>query len=59
MDEDIPPFLDRKLNGITPESPAGKKRAARNKIIWPPKRNWRKIEKRRREKQKLWDKGIL
>lgn len=48
----IPDFLDRKRNGLTPDDPRGKKRADRSGIIWPKKRNWRKLETRRREREK-------
>lgn len=54
MDDDlaIPPFLDRKVNGVTPDDPRGKRRADRNGIVWPKKKNWRKIEAKRRAAEK-------
>lgn len=48
----IPPFLDRKINGIKTEAPMIRARAHQPKLKWTPKKNWRKIEKRRRERKK-------
>lgn len=48
----LPDFLDRKKNGIVHEPVKGLKRADRNGIVWPKKRNWRKLEARRRKREK-------
>lgn len=55
----IPAFLDRKVNGIVTEKVTGLKRADRNGIVWPKKRNWRKLEKRRRAAEKEIWKGYV
>jgi hypothetical protein len=56
-DLDLPAFLDRKLNGVTSGDPRGKRRADRNGIVWPKKKNWRKIELKRRKAEKAIFKG--
>jgi hypothetical protein len=48
----LPDFLDRKKNGITHEHVPGLKRADRNGIVWPKKKNWARIERLRREREK-------
>lgn len=51
----IPDFLNRKLNPsyTTPEEMRAAKRLRSDRgIVWPKKRNWRKIEQRRREQEK-------
>lgn len=50
---DLPDFLNRKLNPIAEDRKASElRRAMRGGIIWTKKRNWRKIEARRREREK-------
>jgi hypothetical protein len=56
MDEELvlPDFLNRKLNGIKPDPlPTYLAQRFRNptKLVWPKKRNWRKIEARRRKQE--------
>lgn len=51
-DLDLPPFLDRKINGIKTEEPTIRVRSHRPKLVWTKKRNWRKIEKKRRERER-------
>jgi hypothetical protein len=59
MDDDLtlPDFLDRKLNGIAPATPEEIRmaKAVRRepRIVWPKKRNWKKIEERRRRQEKV------
>lgn len=45
----IPAFLDRKQNGITTPKRTNQRYADKNGIIWPKKKNWRKIAERRRK----------
>lgn len=57
MDDDypeMPEFLNRKTNGIESANPNTVRIPGMHgqKLIAPPKRNWRKIEKRRREQAK-------
>jgi hypothetical protein len=49
---ELPEFLDRKLNGIVNEHVTGLKRADKSGIVWPKKKNWRRIEALRREREK-------
>jgi hypothetical protein len=49
---ELPACLDRKVNGIVNEQIKGLKRADRNGIVWPKKKNWRRIEALRREREK-------
>jgi hypothetical protein len=50
-DLELPEFLRRKTNGIATEEQANI-RARAQKLVWPKKRNWRKIEERRRARDK-------
>jgi hypothetical protein len=56
----LPDFLDRKLNGIVAEqkAPSNVRRQAQ-RLVWPKKRNWRKIEQRRRELEKREGAALL
>jgi hypothetical protein len=51
---ELPDFLNRKLNGFATDLPTGMTRrpSSHTKLVWPKKRNWRKIEARRREQEK-------
>jgi hypothetical protein len=49
---ELPDFLNRKLNGLASDLPTGIVRRKEVKLIWPKKRNWAKIAKRRREQEK-------
>lgn len=59
MDDDLtlPDFLDRKKNGVAPSTPeeirAAKTMKRAQRIVWPKKRNWKKIEERRRRQEKV------
>lgn len=49
-DLDIPAFLDRRGSGT--KMPMVRLRATKPKLIWTPKKNWRKVEERKRKRQK-------
>jgi hypothetical protein len=53
MNDDLtlPDFLNRKLNGIATDLPTGTVRRREQKLVWPKKRNWRKIVERRRRRE--------
>lgn len=53
IDLTLPDFLDRRKNGIVAElAMPTTVRTREPKLKWPKKRNWRKIEQRRREQEK-------
>ena len=52
---ELPDFLNRKLNGVKPDplpTWAHRQLHSGGKLAWPKKRTWRKIEARRKAREK-------